>query len=62
MTKIFDVTQVKKLIDKKRKRKKIIIGLCHGVFDLLHIGHIKHFEQAKKLAMFLLCLSPQTNL
>tara|TARA_Y100000816_G_C26101318_1_gene583767 strand:- start:874 stop:2394 length:1521 start_codon:yes stop_codon:yes gene_type:complete len=48
MTKIFDVTQVKKLIDKKRKRKKIIIGLCHGVFDLLHIGHIKHFEQAKK--------------
>ena len=48
MTKIFDVTQVKKLIDKKRKRKKIIIGLCHGVFDLVHIGHIKHFEQAKK--------------
>lgn len=22
---------------------------CHGVFDLLHIGHIRHFEQAKKL-------------
>jgi len=21
---------------------------CHGVFDLLHIGHIRHFEQAKK--------------
>ena len=20
---------------------------CHGVFDLLHIGHIKHFKQAK---------------
>ena len=20
---------------------------CHGVFDLLHIGHIKHFEEAK---------------
>lgn len=26
-----------------------IIVLCHGVFDLLHIGHIRHFEQAKKL-------------
>jgi len=25
------------------------IVLCHGVFDLLHIGHIRHFEQAKKL-------------
>ena len=22
--------------------------LCHGVFDLLHIGHIKHFQEAKK--------------
>jgi len=22
---------------------------CHGVFDLLHIGHIRHFEQAKRL-------------
>jgi rfaE bifunctional protein kinase chain/domain/rfaE bifunctional protein nucleotidyltransferase chain/domain len=22
---------------------------CHGVFDLLHIGHIRHFEQAKAL-------------
>jgi rfaE bifunctional protein kinase chain/domain/rfaE bifunctional protein nucleotidyltransferase chain/domain len=25
--------------------KKII--LCHGVFDLLHIGHIKYFQEAK---------------
>ena len=23
--------------------------MCHGVFDVLHIGHIKHFEQAKKI-------------
>lgn len=22
---------------------------CHGVFDLLHVGHIRHFEHAKKL-------------
>jgi rfaE bifunctional protein nucleotidyltransferase chain/domain len=22
---------------------------CHGVFDLLHIGHVRHFEEAKKL-------------
>ena len=25
------------------------IAQCHGVFDLLHIGHIQHLEQAKKL-------------
>ncbi len=28
-----------------RKKKKIV--LCHGVFDLLHTGHIKYFNQAK---------------
>ena len=22
---------------------------CHGVFDLLHVGHIRHFERAKEL-------------
>ena len=32
-------------LDKIRKNKKIV--LCHGVFDLLHIGHIKYFENAK---------------
>lgn len=23
--------------------------LCHGCFDLLHIGHVRHFQAAKKL-------------
>ena len=26
--------------------KKIV--LCHGVFDLLHIGHINYFRSSKK--------------
>ena len=30
---------------KRNQNKKII--LCHGVFDLLHIGHIKHLQEAK---------------
>ena len=25
------------------------VGLCHGCFDLLHPGHVKHLESAKKL-------------
>jgi len=29
------------------KNKKIV--LCHGVFDLLHLGHINYFKSAKKL-------------
>jgi len=31
--------------DKKKKKKTIV--LCHGVFDLMHLGHIKYFEEAK---------------
>ena len=31
--------------DQQKKEKRII--LCHGVFDLLHIGHIKYFKEAK---------------
>jgi len=27
---------------------------CHGVFDLLHIGHIRYFEQARRLGDILL--------
>ena len=32
---------------------------CHGVFDLLHIGHVRHFEQAKKLGdVLIVTLTP----
>lgn len=30
----------------RQKHKKIV--LCHGVFDLLHVGHIRYFEHARK--------------
>ena len=46
MKKIISIENVKKIISKaKIKRKKIV--LCHGVFDLLHFGHINHFKEAK---------------
>src|SRR5690349_18096782 len=35
------------LAELKAQGKKIVH--CHGVFDLLHIGHIKHLEAARKL-------------
>ncbi|MFH1132260.1 MAG: PfkB family carbohydrate kinase [Pseudomonadota bacterium] len=34
-------------VEKLRKAGKTIVH-CHGVFDLLHIGHIKHLRAAKK--------------
>ena len=50
--KILSLNNLKKIIsNKKLKGKKIV--LCHGVFDLLHIGHIKHFNEAKKLGHYL---------
>jgi rfaE bifunctional protein nucleotidyltransferase chain/domain len=30
------------------------VALCHGVFDLLHPGHIQHFKVARKLADILI--------
>ena len=36
-----------KIQDLKKKKNKII--LCHGVFDLMHLGHLKHFQKAKLL-------------
>jgi rfaE bifunctional protein nucleotidyltransferase chain/domain len=35
----------KEVAQRKNHDQKVV--LCHGVFDLLHIGHIRHFEQAK---------------
>ena len=29
------------------KTKKKIIGLIHGVFDVIHVGHINYFKEAK---------------
>ena len=29
----------------RNEGKKVV--QCHGVFDLLHLGHIKHFKEAK---------------
>ena len=46
--KIYSLDKLQRIISEKKSVGKKII-LCHGVFDLLHIGHIKHFKQAKEL-------------
>ena len=30
------------------------VVLCHGVFDLLHVGHLEHLKQARAMGDFLL--------
>ena len=37
------------ILSNKFKDKKIKIGLTHGVFDILHVGHIEYFKAAKKI-------------
>ncbi|MCG6551016.1 MAG: PfkB family carbohydrate kinase [Candidatus Magnetominusculus sp. LBB02] len=46
--KIFDIEELSKLIAALRAEGKRIVH-CHGCFDLMHPGHIKHFEAAKKM-------------
>ena len=44
--KIIDLHNLRdEILELKSSGKKVVH--CHGVFDLLHIGHIRHFEQAK---------------
>lgn len=46
-SKILSIQDLAQILKELKKTKKIVH--CHGVFDLLHIGHIRHFEEAKKL-------------
>jgi len=32
---------------RERLGSKAKVSLCHGVFDLVHLGHLEHFNQAK---------------
>ena len=44
--KIVTIEELPKI--RERLRDKKIIH-CHGAFDLVHIGHLTHFEEAKSL-------------
>ena len=51
--KIYSITNLeKKLIEIKKRKKQIV--LAHGVFDLLHVGHIKYLKKAKSFGDILI--------
>ena len=57
--KIYKISEISKIIDKKKKEGKKIV-LCHGVFDLLHLGHISYFESSKKFGdILVVSLTPK---
>lgn len=48
---------VEKVQTLKSNEKKIV--LCHGCFDLLHIGHIKYFQASREMGdVLVVTLSP----
>ena len=51
--KIYTIAEIQKVISKVKMQKKTV-ALCHGVFDQLHIGHVHHLAQAKKMADYLI--------
>ena len=52
-TKILNLEELAIVVDKLKKQGKTVAH-CHGCFDLLHLGHIKHFEAAKNKADILI--------
>ncbi len=40
------------LVAAAKEQHKTVVH-CHGVFDLMHIGHIRHFQQAKAMGHML---------
>jgi rfaE bifunctional protein kinase chain/domain/rfaE bifunctional protein nucleotidyltransferase chain/domain len=51
--KILNYEQVVATAGSLRSQKKTIVH-CHGVYDLLHVGHIKHLEAARRLGHVLI--------
>ena len=51
--KILSLKDLNKKIDTLKKRGKKVVH-CHGVFDVLHAGHVQHFDSAKKLGDILI--------
>jgi rfaE bifunctional protein kinase chain/domain/rfaE bifunctional protein nucleotidyltransferase chain/domain len=45
-TKVLELDDLAAVLARHREEGKKVI-LCHGVFDLLHPGHVRHFQQAK---------------
>ncbi|MFA7239210.1 MAG: PfkB family carbohydrate kinase [Sulfuricellaceae bacterium] len=52
ITKVLPLDELEILCRAHKKRNEKIV-LCHGVFDLMHTGHIFHLQRAKKEGDFL---------
>ncbi len=51
--KILPKEKLKKEIEQLKKQGKVVVQ-CHGCFDIIHPGHIRYLEQAKKFGDILI--------
>lgn len=56
--KILDLDELAKIVEQEKPQGKKIVH-CHGCFDLMHIGHIKYFQSAKRMGdMLVVTITP----
>ncbi len=56
--KIVSLDELASVLKQHRAERRRIVH-CHGVFDLLHVGHLRHFEQARNLGdLLVVTLTP----
>ena len=60
MSKIKTISKLKVITEELRKQNKIVIT-TNGVFDILHIGHIRYLKEAKKLGDVLIVFVNSDN-
>ena len=51
--KVFDRNIIKAKVDSLRQSGKIVV-FTNGCFDLLHVGHVRYLQEARKQGDFLL--------
>ena len=51
--KIMNIKELKEIVEKLKKENKKIVT-TNGVFDILHIGHMRYLQEAKKLGDILI--------
>jgi len=58
MKKIYDFDNLANKVNRLKSEGNIIVH-CHGCFDLMHPGHIKYFQAAKKMGdVLVVTISP----
>jgi rfaE bifunctional protein nucleotidyltransferase chain/domain len=50
--KVFSLAQLSDIVSMHKKDGKTIVQ-CHGCWDVLHVGHVLHLKEAKKLGDYL---------